>query len=61
MEIDHEKVSKVEILKQRFQRLGLVREYFSLEKKKVNRKFKYPVNENGERLNGKINEIYDEL
>jgi len=38
-----------------------VREYFSLEKKKLNRKFKYPVNENGEPLKGKISEIYDEL
>ncbi|CDW80238.1 UNKNOWN [Stylonychia lemnae] len=60
-EQEHQQVSKVEILQRRFQRLGLVREYFSLDKKKINRKFRFPVNEEGEPLKGKISEIYDEL
>lgn len=38
-------VSRVEILKRRFQRLNLVREYFSVKKKSCGKKFEYPVTE----------------
>jgi hypothetical protein len=42
---DPEKLSKVEILKRRFMRVGLLREYFSVKKRKNPRKFKFPIDE----------------
>lgn len=38
-------VSRVDILKRRFKRLDLVREYFSFKKSKKQRKFRFPINE----------------
>lgn len=45
MEDDVAIVSRVEILKRRFQRLNLVREYFSVKKKQYYKKFKFPITE----------------
>ena len=43
LEDDGDRISRVEILKKRFQRLSLLREYFSVENRNRPRKFKYPV------------------
>ena len=58
---DAEKVSRVEILKKRFHRLTLLRQYFSVVTREVPRKFKYPVCENASLVEGKPRDIYDEL
>jgi hypothetical protein len=52
LEDDADRVSRVEILKKRFQRLSLLREYFSVENRNRPRKFKYPVCENGTQIEG---------
>jgi len=38
-------ISRVDILKRRFKRLDLVRDYYSVKKRQTERKFKYPINE----------------
>jgi hypothetical protein len=48
MEDDAEKVSRVDILKKRFQRLSLLREYFSVTKRNQPRKFKHPICEDAD-------------
>jgi hypothetical protein len=53
MEDDADRVSRVEILKKRFQRLSLLREYFSVSKRDLPRKFKYPVQEDAGEALGK--------
>ena len=40
--------SKVELLKRRFKRMGLVRQFFSVQKQGQDRKFDFPVNEDAE-------------
>eukprot|EP00347_Sterkiella_histriomuscorum_P008019 403346680 len=61
VEDEAQQISRVQILKTRFQRLELVREYFSVKKKQTNRKFKNPLTEDGLSITGKVNEIYDDL
>lgn len=61
MEDDADRISRVEILKKRFQRLSLLREYFSVSKRDLPRKFKYPVQENASEALGKPLQIYDEI
>ena len=58
---DGDQMSRVDILKKRFQRLTLLREYFSVEKRKQPRKFKYPVCEDAKNIPGDPFSIYDEL
>lgn len=58
---DAENVSRVDILKKRFQRLTLLRQYFSVEKRNMPRKFKYPVCDDACQAEGKPLDIYDEL
>ena len=53
--------SRVEILKKRFQRLTLLRQYFAINKRHQNRKFKYPVGEDALLMKGKPTQIYDEI
>jgi len=60
-EVDIESQTKVDVLKQRFQRMELLRKYFSVSKEKETRKFTYPVDESGNELNFKKEEIYDDL
>ncbi|CDW82160.1 UNKNOWN [Stylonychia lemnae] len=54
-------VSRVDILKRRFQRLDLVRDYYSVKKRNNQRKFKYPLNELANQLDVEPSTIYDEL
>lgn len=61
MEDDADRVSRVEILKKRFQRLSLLREYFSVTKRDLPRKFKYPIQEDAAEAGGKPLQIYDEI
>ncbi len=61
MEDDADRVSRVEILKKRFQRLSLLRQYFSVNKRNLPRKFKYPIQEDAEEAGGKPLKIYDEI
>ncbi len=61
MEEDADKISRVEVLKKRFQRLSLLREYFSVGNREQPRKFKYPVCEDANLIIGKPLDIYDEL
>ena len=61
VEDDTEALSKVEVLRRRFKRLDLIREYFSVEKKQVQRKFRYPINESADKIDDKPGTIYDEL
>jgi hypothetical protein len=51
----------VEILKKRFQRLSLLREYFSVDNRNRPRKFKYPVCEDANQIEGDPFSLYDEL
>ena len=61
MEDDADKVSRVDILKKRFQRLSLLRDYFSVTKRDQPRKFKYPICEDAGQAGGRPLDIYDEL
>jgi hypothetical protein len=61
VEDDGDRVSRVDILKKRFQRLSLLRQYFSVNKRELPRKFKYPICEDSQQIDDKPFQIYDEL
>lgn len=41
--------------------MSLLREYFSINKKDTDRKFKFPMNQNGIQNNERASDLYDEL
>ena len=55
---EDENTTRIDLLKRKFQKLGLLRSYFSVGKKRNHRKFKYPVTEDSEQIYGKV---FDEL
>lgn len=54
-------VSRVALLKKKFERLGLLREFYSVKTKNNFRKFRFPVNEIASRLKGNSSMYFDEL
>lgn len=57
---DDEEETKVETLRKRFKRIGLLRQYFSVSKKGEERKFNYPLDEEADELKKQMQDMFDE-